>query len=197
MPLNLILASTSATRQAMMRNAGISFTVCKPHVDEEELLRLHPQWSPAQASQQLAAAKAQAISGENPDALVIGADQTMSLQGQLMSPPQDAEEAKAMLMAMRGKPHILHSAVSCVRNGTVLWSHLEDAQLTMRNVSEKFVDSYLSSLERSVLLTPGAYRLEEQGVQLFEKIDGDYFAILGLPLLPLLGYLRTEGFVPT
>jgi septum formation protein len=129
--------------------------------------------------------------------LVVGADQTLSFDGKTFDKPSTHIEARQQLEILRGQSHQLISAVCCVKNGVDLWSHVDEARLAMRPFSSGFLDDYLSILGDDCLTSVGAYKIEGLGAQLFDRIDGDHFTILGLPLLPLLGFLRREGIVPT
>lgn len=129
--------------------------------------------------------------------LVIGADQILALGDRRYDKPKTRDEARTQLLELRGWPHKLISAVSCARDGKALWSHVDVATLTMRSFSEKFLEDYLDTMKEDVTSSVGGYKLETIGVQLFDTIAGDYFTILGLPLLPLLGYLRREGLMPS
>jgi septum formation protein len=124
---------------------------------------------------------------------VIGADQVLELDGERLTKPADMEEARRQLLRLSGRTHQLHSAIACARGGGILWQHSETAHLTMRKFSPAFVGHYLAAIGAGALNSVGAYQLEGRGIQLFDKVDGDYFGILGLPLLPLLAFLRSEG----
>ena len=145
----------------------------------------------------LAVAKAKTVSERQPGCLVIGADQMLECDGEWFDKPEDMIQARAALCSLRGKTHTLRASVCVVRDGAVLWSHNEAAHMTMRSFSDDFLDGYLSTAGLRVLQSVGAYQLEGPGAQLFENIDGDYFTILGLPLLPLLRFLRKEGSLPS
>jgi septum formation protein len=195
----LILASSSPTRQKILRQAGITFEVAPANLDEEALLeRLQAdQVSARDCADALAAAKAKKISHRFPEAYVLGADQTLALaektkteKEKIMAKPASKAEARAQLLALSGQVHVLHSALVIAHQGQPIWRVVEAARLRMRLFSEDFLDAYLDKLEPSVINTPGVYQLEGLGAQLFEHVDGDYFTILGLPLWPLLRYLR-------
>jgi septum formation protein len=153
--------------------------------------------SPGDLAQSLAAAKAISVANQMPDALVIGADQVLNLSGKAFDKPGSRDEARRHLLELRGLPHVLETAICCARDGKVLWDHLERATLTMRAFSESFLDEYLDHMGSDVTTSVGAYKLEGLGAQLFDNIEGDYFTILGLPLLPLLDYLRRQGALAT
>jgi septum formation protein len=190
---NLILASTSKIRAAILKNAGVSFTVREPTLDESKAKLQLLDVPPAQLAKDLAEQKALSLAPSSN--LVIGADQTLSCEGQLYNKPSSLAEAHQHLLSLRGKTHALHSALAVAQQGKIIWSVCEDAHLTMRHFSEEFVEAYIEKSGSVLLHTVGAYQLENHGAQLFEKIDGDYFTILGLPLLPLLAFLRHITFI--
>ena len=190
----LTLASKSVTRAALMRAAGIAFQTVSPDVDEVAAKRdlLAEGAAPRPVAEALARMKAVAVSKDRPG-LVIGADQTLDLDGVLHDKATNLDEARRRLTVLRGKTHALHTAVAVAREGATLWRHVETARLTMRAFSDGFLDRYLARAGAVVLTSVGGYQLEGEGAQLFEAIEGDYFSILGLPLIPLLGALRREG----
>ncbi len=188
----LILASTSAARRAMLTQAGL---VCAAHpsgVDEAALKRGFAG-PPSDLAAHLAAAKARAVGQAHPQALVIGADQLLVCAGRVFDKPASLDEAAAHLRHLAGQTHELVTAVCVARGTELVWSHVETARLTMRPLSEDFLARYLAAEGEAVCACVGAYRLEGWGAQLFTRIEGDYFTILGLPLLPLLGFLRAAG----
>ncbi len=191
----LVLASTSPTRRRLLENTGLGFEAVSPGVDEEEVkLSLTASGaSGAQIAETLAELKANRVSARFPQALVIGADQVLSCNGVLFDKPPDMDHARAQLQALRGKPHELLTAVCVAKAGGRVWHHNAVARLTMRAFSDAFLDDYLQRAGEDVLGSVGVYRLEGLGAQLFSRIDGDFFTILGLPLLPLLGFLREHG----
>lgn len=194
----LVLASESPTRAALLRNAGLACLVEPAGIDEAELKRAlrGARASTAKAAETLAALKAEKVSGRHGGAFVIGADQMLEYGGRWFDKPADLGEARAQLMALRGKAHKLVSAVAVVRDGTRLWHHVDRARLHMRAFSDAFLEVYLAAAGESGCRSVGGYRLESHGAQLFSRVEGDYFAILGLPLLPLLDFLRQHGAVP-
>jgi septum formation protein len=195
----LVLASKSAPRAALLAGAGVAFETIGSGVDEAEAKArlLARSATPAEVAEQLAEAKALAVSQQQPDALVIGADQTLDLGGALFDKVGTLGEARERLVTLRGRTHLLHSAVAVARGGAVVWWLTEHASLAMRGISDAFLDGYLARGGEALLASVGAYQLEGEGAQLFERIDGDYFAILGLPLLPLLAFLRREQVLLT
>ena len=192
----LILASASRSRGQMLAAAGVEFTVIPSKVDEPELRRKLEadgrKREPSELAGFLARAKAEDVSRENPGALVIGADQVLSLGSTIYGKPKDLDEARRHLNSFRGRLHELHSAVALAENGAIVWSDCRTASLTMRLFSRAFVDDYLARVGSEVCQSVGAYQLEGLGLQLFEAVEGDYFTILGLPLLPLLAQLRSR-----
>lgn len=192
-----VLASKSAIRGEMLRAAGLAIETIPAAIDERDLER---QWqadnlAPDRVAEALAREKALAVSRAEPGAVVVGADQTMALGDQRFSKVATLGEARDKLLALRGRRHELHSAFALARNGAVLASGVASAHLTMRAFSEAFLDDYLDRAGEAILASVGCYQLEGLGVTLFEAIEGDYFTILGLPLLPLLAALRGLGFV--
>lgn len=192
---SLILASASSTRKNLLANAGLIFEAEAADVDERLLEQGMPEEdrSPSAVAMHLAMAKARSVSARHPGATVIGCDQTMSLGSNLFHKAADKMAAKATLLTLRGKSHHLNSALCLVRDSEVMWSHVSVATMRMRPFSDQFLDSYLDRNGDKVLGSVGCYQLEGEGIQLFEAIDGDYFTILGLPLLPLLEELRKLG----
>jgi septum formation protein len=193
----LILASQSPFRRMLMENAGLAFSAEAAAIDERAVEAALSERNPAppEVAEALAVEKARDVAGRNPGALVIGSDQTLSLEGRVFHKPADMAEAKSHLLSMSGRTHELNCGVALVRDGETLWNHVSIARLTMRPLSEDFVDRHLARVGTRVLASVGAYQLEGEGVQLFERIDGDYFTILGLPLLPLLAKLRNLGAI--
>ena len=194
--MKLILASTSRIRGELLAKAGITFDTMAPDVDETELKRQSPGLSPGDLAQKLAAAKAVSVTNRYPGALVIGADQVLNLAGRAFDKPDSIETAGLQLTDLRGRRHVLETALCCARDGKVVWQHLGQADLTMRDFSEQFLADYLREVGPDVMTSVGGYKLEGRGAQLFDRIDGDYFTILGLPLLPLLDFLRRQGVLP-
>jgi septum formation protein len=185
----LILASSSKVRARLLEAAGLAFIVEPPGLDEHAMRQAVSgtgALSPQDVAEVLARAKAEAVSELARDAFVIGADQVLALGDRILSKPESMEAARG---------HTLHSAVAVARNGATAWAYSETSTLTMRALTPQFIGRYLAAAGEGVLSSVGAYQLEGLGIQLFEKIDGDYFSILGLPLLPLLDALRREGAI--
>ena len=193
----LVLASASRSRASVLAAAGLAFERLPATIDEEEIRRsMRAEGASADdAAAALALAKARRIARERPGALVIGADQILDCAGVWFDKPPDMDHARAQLLALRGKTHRLATAVCVMRDEALLWQHGESPVLTMRAFGDAFLDAYLAAAGDAVLASVGAYLLEGLGVQLFARIQGDHFAILGLPLLPLLGFLRGHGVV--
>jgi septum formation protein len=195
----IILASTSRARREMLAAAGVAFTVEAADVDEpairKTLLAAKSAATPPQIADALARAKAEDVSRRHKGSLVIGGDQVLALGTELLTKAKDEAAARATLGKLRGKTHELHSAVALAVDGRVLWTHTGTARLKMRDFSDAFLEEYLTRAGDRIGQSVGAYELEGLGVQLFDKIEGDYFTILGLPLLPLLAELRAHGMI--
>jgi septum formation protein len=189
----LVLASGSAVRKLMLENAAIPIEVCAAEIDERAVEARSDANDPGAVARLLARAKAEAVSVQLPGRLVLGADQTLALGQRRFSKPGDRAAAREQLAALRGQTHALHAAAAIVRDGTVVFEHCDVARLTMRAFSDDFLDRYLDAAGGAVMASVGAYQVEKAGIQLFECIDGAYFTILGLPLLPVLDFLRRDG----
>lgn len=191
----LILASTSESRRRLLGDAGLAFDIVPPGVDEDEIKRsLTAQRAPPQdVAETLAEMKACRVSSRHPEALVVGGDSTLACNGRMFDKPPTMAAARAQLMALRGQTHELFSSVVVARGGQRIWHWGERARLTMRRFDEVFLDAYLARAGETVTTSVGAYRLESVGAHLFNRVDGDYFTILGLPLLPLLSFLANHG----
>jgi septum formation protein len=187
-----VLASGSAIRRQILDNAGVAFDVQTSGVDEDTLKQAWTGDDPTELAVRLAEAKAKAPdAGE--DALVLGADQVLSCDGKLFDKATSIAEARDRLLFLRGKTHTLHCGLAAVRNGDVIWRHRAESHLKVRTFSEAFLKRYLEKAGDVLTASVGAYAYEGLGAQLFEQVDGDYYAILGLPLLPVLELLREHG----
>jgi septum formation protein len=194
----LILASSSTSRARILEGAGLAFIVEAPGLDEAAMRQAisgEKARDPHDVAEVLARAKAEAVSDLAPQAYVIGGDQILALGKTMMSKPDSMEAARRQLLDLSGKTHTLHTAVAVATNGDTLWAETTVATLTIRKLTPQFIGRYLAAAGEEVLSSVGAYQLESLGVQLFDKIDGDYFSVLGLPLIPLLDALRREGAI--
>lgn len=194
----IILASASRTRKSLLTRSGLSVTTHATRIDETEIKTSYRRKGAAASvcAMALAEAKALTAAAHHADALVIGADQLLDCEGTWFDKPRDRADARTQLEALRGRSHELTTAVCVARGTNVIWHDLQQPRLTMRAFSDNFLDSYLGALGREDFAAVGAYRIEGLGLQLFERIEGDYFAILGLPLLSLLAFLRMQGELP-
>lgn len=193
-PLPLILASKSSARREVLANAGVSFDVQVAGIDEDALKV--PGVDARELAIELAKAKALAVSEKHPEAVVLGADQTLAFDGGLISKAPTLQAAKARLSDMRGKPHQLHSGVALARGGKILWAGADTAHMRVRDFSDAFLDRYIQVEGEELLHCVGSYRLEGMGSQLFDTVDGDYFTVLGMPLWLVLEQLRQFGALP-
>jgi septum formation protein len=181
----------------LLTNAGIQFSADAPAIDELQLIAANPCWAPIETSLSLAQAKALNVSCRTPNALVIGSDQVLACGGQIYSKPKNVDEARQQLSELRGRQHQLISSVACTTNSTVLWHATAEANLKMRNFTDNFLEHYLIQNGLNSLNSVGGYQIEQLGSQLFDSIEGDYFTIMGLPLLPLMQFLRQAGELPS
>jgi septum formation protein len=177
----------------MLTDAGVIFSVQVADVDEDAVKTMHDPADPVGLAVELARIKALAVSRQNPDAWVLGADQTLAFEGGLVSKAGSLTEARNRLSAMRGRPHHLHSGAALAWNGQIVWSDVDTAAMRVRDFSDTFLDAYLAAEGEALLACVGSYRLEGMGSQLFEAVEGDYFTVLGLPLWPVLAELRRVG----
>ena len=191
----LILASQSRARQALLTNAGIGFEAVTAEIDERAVQQASGLSAPGEIASLLAREKARSVSARLSGKFVIGADQTLALGERLFSKPAGRAQAAEQLRALAGRSHELHSAVAVARDGKILFEAAAIARMTMRRLGEAEIDVYLNEADDAVTSSVGAYQLEGLGVHLFERIEGDHFTILGLPLLPLLAFLRSEGLL--
>ncbi len=197
MSVPIILASGSSIRAQLLENAGVPFTVQVARVDEDTIKRalLAEEASPRDIADALAEMKARKVSDKSPGAKVLGCDQVLDFEGQLLSKPKTPEDAFAQLKAMRGKRHMLLSAAVIYQDGEPIWRHIGQVRLRMRMSSDAYLRDYIDRNWDSIRHAVGGYNLEEEGVRLFATIDGDYFNVLGMPLLELLNYLAVKGVI--
>lgn len=193
----LILASGSRYRAEMLRNAGIEFAVEPARLDERSVEQplLQSGADPADIAAVLAQAKADEVSGRFAAATIIGSDQTLELAGELLHKPADMDAARRRLLALSGRIHQLHTAICLMRGGEVIWSHLETSHIRFRELNPGFIGRHLARVGDKALTSVGGYQVEGEGAQLIESIEGDFFSIVGLPLLPLIGQLRALGLL--
>lgn len=193
----LILASQSKVRAELLRNAGLALT-CHPARIDEEAIRAALEAegaNPRDQADALAEMKAQKVASRFPDGIVIGCDQVLDFKGKVFGKPADVDAARAQLVTLSGKTHKLLSAVVLYEKGKPVWRHVGEVRLTMREISPAYLDAYMLRNGDSILDSVGGYKLESEGVRLFSQVDGDYFNVLGLPLLPLLSYLGQRGMI--
>jgi septum formation protein len=188
----LILASQSRARQALLANAGIDFEAVPTDIDERQVQHTSGLSAPGDIAALLARRKALSVSARQPGRFVVGADQTLARGARLFVKPDGRAQAAEQLRALAGGSHELHSAVAVARDGAILFEDISIARMTMRQLGEPEIDAYLDAAGEAVTTSVGAYQLEGLGVHLFDHIEGDHFTILGLPLLPLLAFLRSE-----
>ena len=196
--MSIVLASASKSRAHLLQVAGVNFQIEPAQIDEDEIKRRTlGRGAPAAAvALELAARKACAVSTNHPGDVVIGGDQILWFEGELISKCANLEEARTLLSRLKGRRHSLVGGLTLARNGTVDWRHSSRVEMTIRSFSEAFLDGYLRREGRAALDSVGAYRLEGEGIQLIESIEGSYFSVLGLDLLPLLAALRAAGAIP-
>lgn len=197
--MTLILASASPTRAAMLRAAGVAFEAAPARIDETEIRAslAAAGAAPVEVAAELAAMKAARASARAPGALALGCDQTAECEGVRFDKPESLDAARSQLRRLRGRTHRLHAAAVVHCDGAEIWRHVGVARLTMRNASDAFLDDYLAAMGAEALETAGGYKLEGRGAQLFAQVEGDWFSIMGLPLLPLLDWLRIRGELKT
>lgn len=194
----ILLASTSPVRATLLRNAGLAFDTRPARIDEETIrTALEAEGAtPRDIADALAEMKAARIAPRHPEALVIGCDQVLEFEGRALGKPATPEALRAQILALRGHTHRLFSAVVVYQDSRPLWRHVGVARLTMHAISDAYLDDYLSRNAADLMDSVGGYKLESEGVRLFSQIEGDYFTILGLPLLPLLSWLAVRGDIP-
>lgn len=195
----IILASESPARQRLLKSAGVTFSARRAAVDEDSVrIAMAGEGArPREIADTLAEMKALRVSGSAPEALVIGGDQLLVLEGTIFSKAEDLAGARHQLLALRGKTHELVTAISVAKGGGVIWRHIEIARLTMREFSGDFIERYLDAVGEDVLSSVGCYHLEGLGAQLMSRIEGDHFTVQGIPLLALLQFLRDQGVLET
>lgn len=189
----LLLASKSKVRRTLLAAAGIPVEVCAADLDERAIEAGAPGSEPGAIAALLAREKAAVVGRAYPERLVLAADQVLALDGERFAKPPDRAAVLAQLRALAGRVHALHSAVACVQGGVVTFEHVSVARLTMRTLSDQFLNAYLDAAGHAATESVGAYQLEGLGSHLFERVEGDYFAVLGLPLLEVLHFLRRQG----
>jgi septum formation protein len=194
-PDPLVLASRSKVRQKLLAAAGIPIDVCPADLDERELEAQSPSQQAGAVATFLAAEKALSVERSNPGRLVLGADQLLALDGKRFSKPGDRAAARAQLHELSGRTHTLYSAIAFVQTGSVQFEYVSSVRMTMRKLSDRFLDHYLDAVGNAATESVGAYQLEGLGIHLFERVDGEYFAVLGLPLMEVLDFLRQRGYL--
>jgi len=193
--MQLVLASGSQSRKALLTAAGVPFIADPADLDEDSLMAELKGASAEAVAQSLAEQKALTVSRRHPGQPVLGGDSVIAFAGEFLSKCATLEEARLLLGRLSGHEHLLVSAVALARDGALLWTHASPCRMTMRPLSPQFLDDYLAREGSAILSSVGCYHFEGRGAQLFDKVDGDYFSILGLPLLPVLAQLRKEGLL--
>jgi septum formation protein len=195
----LLLASSSQIRLQLLQGAGLDVSASAARIDEESITAslLAEDAKPREIADALAEMKARKLAEKNPEALVLGCDQVLAFKGRIYGKPDTPNAALEQVRLFRGETHQLLSAVVLYDEGKPIWRHVAEARLTMRPLSDAYLESYIDRNWNSIRHSVGGYKLEEEGVRLFSAIEGDYFTILGLPLLPLISYLGTRGFIAT
>jgi septum formation protein len=193
--MNIHLASKSETRGKLLKNAKISFSRIDHGVDEDEVKISHQNQSPTEIAVKLSELKATQPNPENKEDLVIGSDQVLDLEGKLFNKARDLDEAKSQLIELSGKKHNLITSTVIAQNKNIIWRHLDKSTLVMRTLTTNEIDNYLNEVDKSILNLVGVYAIEQEGIKLFEKIDGDFFSIQGLSVTPLINFLRQHNLI--
>ena len=193
--MNIHLASKSETRGKLLKNAKISFSRIDHGVDEDEVKISLQNQSPTEIAVKLSELKATQPSPENKEDLVIGSDQVLDLEGKLFNKARDLDEAKSQLIELSGKKHSLITSTVIAQNKNIIWRHLDKSILVMRSLTTNEIDNYLNEVDKSILNLVGVYAIEQEGIKLFEKIDGDFFSIQGLSVTPLINFLRQHNLI--
>ena len=193
--MNIHLASKSETRGKLLKNAKISFSRIGHGVDEDEVKISLQNQSPTEIAVKLSELKATQPNPENKEDLVIGSDQVLDLEGKLFNKARDLDEAKSQLIELSGKKHNLITSTVIAQNKNIIWRHLDKSTLVMRTLTTNEIDNYLNEVDKSILNLVGVYAIEQEGIKLFEKIDGDFFSIQGLSVTPLINFLRQHNLI--
>ena len=193
--MNIHLASKSETRGKLLKNAKISFSRIDHGVDEDEVKISLQNQSPTEIAVKLSELKATQPNPENKEDLVIGSDQVLDLEGKLFNKARDLDEAKSQLIELSGKKHNLITSTVIAQNKNIIWRHLDKSTLVMRSLTTQEIDNYLNEVDKSILNLVGVYAIEQEGIKLFEQIDGDFFSIQGLSVIPLINYLRQHNLI--
>ena len=193
--MNIHLASKSETRGKLLKNAKISFSRIDHGVDEDEVKISLQNQSPTEISIKISELKATQPNPENKEDLVIGSDQVLDLEGKLFNKARDLDEAKSQLIKLSGKKHNLITSTVIAQNKNIIWRHLDKSTLVMRSLTTQEIDNYLNEVDKSILNLVGVYAIEQEGIKLFEQIDGDFFSIQGLSIIPLINYLRQHNLI--
>ena len=193
--MNIHLASKSETREKLLKNAKISFSRIDHGVDEDEVKISLQNQSPTEIAVKLSELKATQPNPENKEDLVIGSDQVLDLEGKLFNKAKDLDEAKSQLIELSGKKHSLITSTVIAQNKNIIWRHLDKSTLAMRSLTINEIDNYLNEVDKSILNLVGVYAIEQEGIKLFEKIDGDFFSIQGLSITPLINFLRQHDLI--
>ena len=193
--MNIHLASKSETRGKLLKNAKISFSRIDHGVDEDEVKISLQNQPPTEIAVKLSELKATQPNPENKEDLVIGSDQVLDLEGKLFNKARDLDEAKSQLIELSGKKHNLITSTVIAQNKNIIWRHLDKSTLVMRTLTTNEIDNYLNEVDKSILNLVGVYAIEQEGIKLFEKIDGDFFSIQGLSVTPLINFLRQHNLI--